>query len=92
MEDAADALARAIAALTYDEIAVIAADGMGTSETDGRALPLLERSISADLIRMEMCMAARGKTLLSAIAASIDEALIAIEEARDIIAKGGCRG
>lgn len=80
MHPALEPLARAMAALTYDEIDVIAA-GMGITLSN-EEVTLLDRSIGHDLIRLEAAISAKGLTLLSAIAASIDEALTSIEEAR----------
>lgn len=79
-------LGQAIAALTYDQIEVTQADSGST--ICGTAVPLLHRSIGQDLMRVESAMGGQGKTVFSAIAASIDEALIAIEEARGLL-RGG---
>jgi hypothetical protein len=77
---ASTAIDRAIAALTYDHIEQIPLDGGPVLVND--QVPLLQRSIGADLIRIEAAMSAKGKTLLSAIAASIDEAVVALAEAK----------
>lgn len=69
-------IARAIAALTYDEIEQHG-DGMTRTDTD---VPLLQRSIANDLRQIEAQMGGKGKTLLFAIATSIDEALLALVE------------
>lgn len=63
-------IARAIQALTYDEI----------TDQDGRTPPLLSRSISNCLRDIEAQLGAKGKTRLFAIATAIDEALLALEE------------
>lgn len=82
---ALDALHRAVAALTQDEIEVISTTfGMSTSMS-GDEVPLLERSIANDLMRIDSAISGKGNTLLSAIAHSIDEALVAIEEARRLL-------
>lgn len=69
-------IARAIAALTYDEIEQH--EG-GMVRTD-QAVPLLQRSIANDLRQIEAVMGGKGQTLLFAIAEAIDEALIALVE------------
>ncbi len=70
-------IARAIAALTYDEIEQHMDDG--TVRTD-QAVPLLQRSIANDLRMIEAQLGGKGQTLLFAIAEAIDEALIALVE------------
>lgn len=72
-----------IAALTYEEIEQHFSDGR--EMVSGDQVPLLHRSISQDLLQLERAIGARGKTLLSAIAASIDEALLAAEQARQTL-------
>ena len=74
-EQALQALDRAIAALTCDEIEVFPAGNV----------PLLQASIGFELIQIEKSMSGRGKTLLSATAAAIDEALLAVAEARQVL-------
>ncbi|MBV1917587.1 MAG: hypothetical protein KUG65_05955 [Sphingomonadaceae bacterium] len=71
-----------IAALTDDEIEQNQADGTVLRDEQ---VPLLNRSISHDLLQVESVIGARGKTLLSAIAAAIDEALLAAEQARQVL-------
>ncbi len=71
---------RAIAALTYNEIEVIPTDS-GVPICNEQ-VPLLDRSIANDLMRIDSAISGKGQTLLSAIAHSIDEALVAIAEAR----------
>lgn len=73
------ALDRAIAALTYDEI-VRYDDRWAETARDGK-IPLLQRSIGQDLIEMAQGRKCSEK-LLRANAAAIDEALLAIAEAR----------
>lgn len=82
------ALERAEAALTYDYIEQRGPD-FGAVRIDN-AVPLLDRSISRDLRNLEAQFgnAVRGKTLLSANAAAIDEALLAIAEARQALEAG----
>jgi len=74
-----------IAALTYDEVERHPTGG--GQITRNRQIPLLHRSISQDLIQIERGIGAKGKTLLSALAASIDEALLAAEQARKDVLK-----
>lgn len=83
-----EALDRAIAALTYDEVEHQNLT-LGTVKT-GNEVPLLQRSIAQDLRDMERRLGAQvvGKTLFSANAAAIDEALLAIEEARAALCGG----
>lgn len=77
-------LDQAIAALTVDEIEVHTRDtGAAGGVLAGAQVPLLQRSIGLDLVRIESAMSARGQTLLSATAACIDQALVALAEARD---------
>ena len=78
-------LHRAVVALTQDEIEVTSITFGVTSSISGEQVPLLERSIANDLMRIDSAISGKGKTLLSAIAHSIDEALIAIEEARRVL-------
>ena len=89
MQDTALApLERAIAALTYDEIERIDVDSAGRQTvTTGDAIPLLDRSIAQDLVRIERAIGSKP-SLLGATAAAIDEALLAIEEARLAITGG----
>lgn len=47
----------------------------------GATLPLLERSIARDLRKIEEAIGGRGRTTLFVIAASIDDALLALQEA-----------
>lgn len=75
-EQALNALDRAIAALTCDEIEVFPAGNV----------PLLQASIGFELVQIEKSFSGRGKTLLSATAAAIDEALLAVAEARQLLA------
>lgn len=85
--DALAALDRVIAALTYDALERTEVDAAGvTVITVGEAIPLLQRSVSADLemIARETPKHAR---LLRAIAAAIDEALLAGAEARAALQK-----
>lgn len=70
-------IARAIAALTYDEIEQRFDDG---TIRQGISVPLLQRSIANDLRQLEAVLGAKGKTNLFAIAAAIDEALLALVE------------
>lgn len=80
---ALEALGRAIAALTYDEIEhVDAASGETLARDDG--VPLLQRSIAQDLRDIEgrLGLAVNGQTILSAIESAIDEALLAVAEAQ----------
>lgn len=92
MREAREALARAIDALTYDEIEWLTLgldddglNGAATVHQSGDQIPLLKRSIAHDLIRIEKSLAAQPPTLLSAIAHSIDEALLAISEAQRVL-------
>lgn len=81
MSDAArDALVRIRSALTYDRIEQIAA---GETIARDEEVPLLQRSIAQDLrdIEARLGLNAKGRTILSAIASSIDEALLAGAEA-----------
>lgn len=81
MSNALQAIDRAIAALTYEQVEHIPVDGGDT--LSGDQVPLLQRSIGQDLTRIEATIAAKGCTLLAAIAASIDEALMALAEGRE---------
>lgn len=76
------AIGRAIAALTYDRIEQID-PASGRTIAEGEDIPLLRRSIANDLRDLErrLGLKARGGTILSAIAESIDEALLALAEA-----------
>jgi len=76
-EQALHALDRATAALTCDEIECFPAHPGG--------VPLLRASIGVELVQIEKSLSGRGKTLLSATAAAIDEALLAIAEARQAL-------
>ena len=76
-EQALHALDRATAALTCDEIECYPAHPGG--------VPLLRASIGVELVQIEKSLSGRGKTLLSATAAAIDEALLAIAEARQAL-------
>lgn len=79
---ALEPLARAIAALTYDEIECHEVDEAGfLLVTIGEAIPLLQRSIAQDLVRIDRQLGQKAG-LLSAIGAAIDEALLAVAEAR----------
>lgn len=62
--------AAAIRALTYEHI----------ERSDGKPVPLLDRSIANCLRDIERVIAKPGTTRLHAIAASIDEALLALME------------
>jgi hypothetical protein len=66
---------RAIAALTYDEVEIL----HNGHWQEGKH-PLLKRSIANDLRQIEASLSGKGKTLLFAIAESIDEALLALAE------------
>lgn len=72
-DNQAECLFRAILALTCDEI-------IRDGEDVTHDVPLLVRSISYELRQIERQLGASGKTNLCAIAASIDEALLALEE------------
>lgn len=76
-----DILRQAVAALTVGEIEVHDARGCRTGED----VPLLARSISHDLVRIERSLSAAAPTLLSATGAAIDEALMLLAEALDLI-------
>ena len=82
---ALDPLQRAIAALTYDEIQVTSVTFGIQTVMNGEEVPLLDRSIGQDLTRIDSALSGKGSTLLSAIAHAIDEALLAIEEARQLL-------
>lgn len=84
MSAALDAVERAMAALTYASVTQIEPVTGRELAIDG-AVPLLERSIGRDLRSIETLLGrdARGRTLLSANAAAIDEALLALAEARE---------
>ena len=70
-------IARAIQALTYDDIEQHPDNG---TLRQGVEVPLLQRSIANDLRQLETVLGAKGKTNLFAIAAAIDEALLALAE------------
>lgn len=72
-ENEADCIYRAILALTCEEII---RDGVDVTYD----VPILVRSISHELRQIEKCLGSSGKTNLHAIAAAIDEALLALEE------------
>lgn len=72
-KDQIDCLYRAILALTCEEII---RDGVDVTYD----VPILVRSVSHELRQIEKCLGASGKTNLHAIAAAIDEALLALEE------------
>ncbi len=83
------AVERAIAALTYDEIEVHEVSRLGAlSVTLNGDVPLLDRSIARDLEMFAKQPESARKKLLMANAAAIDEALLAIEEAR-LVLQGG---
>lgn len=89
MTIALEAIERAIAALTYEHVEHIP---MGAGEVlKDTQVPLLQRSIAQDLTRAEATISAKGKTLLSAIALSIDEALVALAEARESLLRTDVR-
>ncbi len=82
-----DAVERVIAALTYDDIERIPAGSFARPMNE--QLPLFDRSIAHDLVNAEKVISGRGKTLLGKIGESINEALLAAEEARlALIAEG----
>ena len=74
-----EAIRAAIAALTVDEIEIRDIRGGLIAAND--AVPVLQRSIGHDLVRIERCLSPSGPTLLSATAAAIDEALLELVEA-----------
>lgn len=78
------AVMRAIAALTYDEI--VARDNMGVERDVTYDLPIISRSIANDLRMIEGILGsqAKGQTLLFALATAIDEALLALEESLSV--------
>lgn len=82
LQEARRALTRATAALTQNMIQHVSTDGRVLAE--GAEIALLERSIGNDLLHIERQMGRKcvGTTILSALAASIDEALLALEEAQ----------
>ncbi len=53
--------------------------------TSGEQIPLLQRSIGQDLVRIDRAMGVRGNSLLGATAEAIDAALLAIAEARQAL-------
>jgi hypothetical protein len=63
---------RAISALTYDEVEIL-----HNGHWQEGNHPLLKRTIANDLRQIEASLSGKGKTLLFAIAESIDEALLA---------------
>jgi len=73
-------ITRAIAALTYDEIEQHAHDWRGETVLVGEQVPLLHRSIANDLVMMAKQPELFSPKLLMAIAASIDDALLALVE------------
>lgn len=79
-------LEQAIAALTNKVEVLDCATG---DITEGDAVPLLQRSIAQDLLRIESALSGKGTTLLSKLAASIDEAIVLIEEARQLLGGKG---
>lgn len=79
---ALSAIEAAIAALTVESIEQIDSDG---EQLQGEQVALFHRSIGRDLERIEKALSASGETLLSATAASIDEALLALAEARGVL-------
>lgn len=79
-EQAVAALRRVIGALTYDYVEQVDAstDQVIAASED---VPLLDRSISGDLLRLRQGSAAGGESaLLLANATAIDEALLAAAE------------
>ncbi|MFZ5747897.1 MAG: hypothetical protein ACOY45_09615 [Pseudomonadota bacterium] len=84
MSAARDAVERAIAALTYASVTQIEPITGRELAVDAE-VPLLDRSIGRDLRSIETFLGrdAKGRTLLSANAAAIDEALLALAEARE---------
>lgn len=84
---ALDPIERVIAALTYDDIEQIEVDQKGVETVScGNDAPLLDRSISADLLMIGREFPKRAK-LLRGMAAAIDEALLAAAEAQDALGK-----
>ena len=75
-----DAVERVIAALTYEDIECIPAGSFAGPANE--QLTLFGRSIAQDLVNAEKVIGGRGKTLLGKIGESINEALLAAEEAR----------
>lgn len=69
-------IAAAIRALNYDEVELV----QNGQWVDGSSRPILQRSIANDLRQMETVLGAKGKTNLFALAAAIDEALLALVE------------
>lgn len=65
----------AIRALTYDSVELLHHNRW--HEIKG---PILQRSIANDLRQLEAVLGAKGKTNLFALAAAIDEALLALVE------------
>lgn len=84
---ALDPIERVIAALTYDAIerTEVGNDGQKVV-TVGEAIPLLQRSVSGDL-EMIAREAPKRASLLRAIGAVIDEALLAAAEAQAALRK-----
>lgn len=78
-------LDQAIAALTNKVEVMDCATGVWTK---GSAVPLLDRSIAQDLLRIESSLSGKGTTLLFKLAASIDAAIVSIEEARRLLGGG----
>ena len=79
--EALDALQRIVTALTYDQIEQVGAAGL---IAEGEDVPLLQRSIAQELRDLEsrLGLNAKGRTMLSATANAIDEALLAAAEAQ----------
>ena len=86
-QQALQAIERAIAALTVEVIERQLVDDAGKRMViTAPEVPLLQRSIGLDLSWIERSLSGRGKTLLSATHEAIDEALLALEEARKLLA------
>lgn len=73
-------IASAIRALTYDQITQTSHDWRGTTMLVNEQVPLLHRSIANDLVMMAKQPELTNARLLYAIAAAIDEALLALGE------------
>lgn len=87
--DILPAIECAIAALTIDDIERTDVDNSGCAvTTPGNQLSLLERSIGIDLGAIVGTSADRQRKLIRATHLSIDEALLALEEARQMLAGG----
>lgn len=76
-------LDQAIAALTCSHIDVL--DCATGVHTEDDAVPLLDRSIAQSLLCIESALSGKGKTILSKLASSIDEAIVLVEEARQLL-------